>query len=899
MNTPDIEEINIQDIIGGYYEFFQSLSELREVVECSPDIGNVSRSNLSRLLDQVEVHCRDSHEWILTRDVNEIRMGIVGTQDSCKSTLIAAFHEGVVEMGDDDPYGRYKMKIMVGSKPCLLLIREETNLVSRHLSQWADILMLVYSYSNLSSLHHLVDVYNMFKVLRCDIPEASVLLVGVVDDFQSKVVAEVDVRKVADVIDNCRVFNTTLSQPSAVNNVFIHACRQYLLTIYPQSNTTNYSPSLPMSPSSTTPALGGIGNHSNRIIGDHGSPIIGKKNLRRKPLKHGSQKAVGTGRIIPVKEGQVYKKSAGMRSDWKKKYLVLTENELTYYPNITDYMNQVHGKTLSLQHITVKVPGQYMPIVKSSSVPPHAPMDQLSLMAGQSDRSGSISPTHLEGSLKINGDVTNTSVTVTPSSPKIQGSRELRSPLSEGDSTDELSKSDKYPFSHNMISHTRNISMDEITLQQLKSTGAAFPSAISTDEREQRDRAFTLSRIQKKNRKMMGTLLSPISHSDEDLSEMRSGTGSHDSLKSEPKKTKKKGDKDRNSLVLVDRVSSDSMPIREDSKKDKVTSKHRRQRSLGLLKTLDVMMDGSDVHVQDTTEFHIHSLEGKVWSFDAGCADEMADWVKAIESQIKKYLEESLLPKRNPAFNEEAKIKILAMTGNDLCADCGSPNPEWASLNHGCMVCIECSGVHRNFGSHISRIRSLHLDQWRPELVSVMTAIGNEISWKIFENRLPRNKPNPNSSVEDRERYIRAKYIEKEFIADLSTSNLSLAMRILESVKTDDSIGCLHLLAHATPADVNHQHSIHNGGSALHVACNLGRIVIVQLLVWNYADVDMLDHTRRSPLFYARIAGHEDCAQILIQNNCNEDIGLHSPLSSEYGSTEVLQPSDSLRPLFT
>ena len=36
---------------------------------------------------------------------------------------------------------------------------------------------------------------------------------------------------------------------------------------------------------------------------------------------------------------------------------------------------------------------------------------------------------------------------------------------------------------------------------------------------------------------------------------------------------------------------------------------------------------------------------------------------------------------------------------------------------------------------------------YRPELVSVMTAIGNEISWRIFENRLPRNKPNPNSSV--------------------------------------------------------------------------------------------------------------------------------------------------------
>lgn len=42
-----------------------------------------------------------------------------------------------------------------------------------------------------------------------------------------------------------------------------------------------------------------------------------------------------------------------------------------------------------------------------------------------------------------------------------------------------------------------------------------------------------------------------------------------------------------------------------------------------------------------------------------------------------------------------------------------SLDPEWASLNHGCVLCIECSGVHRNLGTHISRIRSLELDDWR------------------------------------------------------------------------------------------------------------------------------------------------------------------------------------------
>ena len=40
-------------------------------------------------------------------------------------------------------------------------------------------------------------------------------------------------------------------------------------------------------------------------------------------------------------------------------------------------------------------------------------------------------------------------------------------------------------------------------------------------------------------------------------------------------------------------------------------------------------------------------------------------------------------------------------------------DPEWGSVNYGCLLCIECSGVHRKLGSHISRVRSLSLDEWR------------------------------------------------------------------------------------------------------------------------------------------------------------------------------------------
>ena len=39
-------------------------------------------------------------------------------------------------------------------------------------------------------------------------------------------------------------------------------------------------------------------------------------------------------------------------------------------------------------------------------------------------------------------------------------------------------------------------------------------------------------------------------------------------------------------------------------------------------------------------------------------------------------------------------------------------DPDWASLNLGALMCIECSGMHRNLGSHVSRVRSLDLDDW-------------------------------------------------------------------------------------------------------------------------------------------------------------------------------------------
>ena len=73
-------------------------------------------------------------------------------------------------------------------------------------------------------------------------------------------------------------------------------------------------------------------------------------------------------------------------------------------------------------------------------------------------------------------------------------------------------------------------------------------------------------------------------------------------------------------------------------------------------------------------------------------------------------------------------VRVGRSNGNHVCADCGAADPEWASLNLGVIVCIECSGVHRQLGVHISKMRSLKLDVkvWTEPLLHVFSCLGNE-----------------------------------------------------------------------------------------------------------------------------------------------------------------------------
>ena len=111
-------------------------------------------------------------------------------------------------------------------------------------------------------------------------------------------------------------------------------------------------------------------------------------------------------------------------------------------------------------------------------------------------------------------------------------------------------------------------------------------------------------------------------------------------------------------------------------------------------------------------------------------------------------------------------------------------DPDWASINLGVLICIECSGVHRKLGSHISRVRSLDLDEWPPGHLSVMTALGNRVANSIWEARLNVKRPGPNSSQEDKERFILAKYQKRDFLAPVPSApaNISYASHLFNAI---------------------------------------------------------------------------------------------------------------------
>ncbi|GJE84345.1 ArfGap-domain-containing protein [Phanerochaete sordida] len=74
--------------------------------------------------------------------------------------------------------------------------------------------------------------------------------------------------------------------------------------------------------------------------------------------------------------------------------------------------------------------------------------------------------------------------------------------------------------------------------------------------------------------------------------------------------------------------------------------------------------------------------------------------------------------------------------GNKKCVDCGNPNPQWASVSFAVFLCLQCAGVHRGFGVHVSFVRSVSMDTWQEEQIKRMQ-LGGNAPFKKFLQQYP------------------------------------------------------------------------------------------------------------------------------------------------------------------
>lgn len=147
--------------------------------------------------------------------------------------------------------------------------------------------------------------------------------------------------------------------------------------------------------------------------------------------------------------------------------------------------------------------------------------------------------------------------------------------------------------------------------------------------------------------------------------------------------------------------------------------------------------------------------------------------------------------------------QVQDLNANDRCVDCSTTKdrPTWLSTNLGVLVCIECSGIHRDLGVHISRIQSLTLDNINTSQLLIAHNMGNGFFNEIFESKLRQLEllaadiasPNfdtpklkPNSSMEQRCEFIKSKYIQKKFCQNIHRDDVERAMCLREAVITKD-----------------------------------------------------------------------------------------------------------------
>ncbi|XP_058493089.1 ARF GTPase-activating protein GIT2a isoform X9 [Solea solea] len=217
------------------------------------------------------------------------------------------------------------------------------------------------------------------------------------------------------------------------------------------------------------------------------------------------------------------------------------------------------------------------------------------------------------------------------------------------------------------------------------------------------------------------------------------------------------------------------------------------------------------------------------------------------------------------------------LRNTEVCADCSVPEPRWASVNRGVLICDECCSVHRSLGRHSSQVRHLTHTPWpHTQLQMVQTLYSNGAN-SIWEHSLldpasvmsGKRKANPQDKVHpNKSEFIRAKYQMLAFVhrmpcrEDDSLTAKDLSKQLHSSVRTGNLETCLRLLSLGAQANFFHPEK---GNTPLHVAAKAGQVSQAELLTVYGADPGAPDSSGKTPIDLARDANHHDLAERLVE----------------------------------